>query len=379
MQTTDGLRNAVAEQREAVSLLSDALLRYQQAGASLEGTAFELDLADGPADRYLQTSARVGDILIAACQADPEDGDAMARLIAAVTVDAKVAEQAALLAMMVEPLVPDGQAMLPELAADQIADLGESLAEAAGPLLDEIERGDTSGGADAGEPPPDPPFEDYVKEILEKASGDIIGTASAAVPFAHQVQSLLGQGAIAMGPALLDRALHGLKVGWHALRRLALRAWQWLLNKLGVVGTGAGQIGNELAGEGHDLISRLTNILASAVLGGILNSTWVIDDGNRSLAGASQADQDRALAACPDVVAHLAKRQRPVPLLNKTLSLLSTLHAPGLVAGALGAAVLLIYSSWNAHDHIDSPKLPRVRIPGNPGLLQAVRAALPPP
>jgi len=377
MQVTEDLRIAVAQQREAVGRLSNALLGYRQAGASLERTAFEFDQPDGPAAGYLQTSATVGDIIAAACEADPQDGDAMTRLIAAVTVDAKVAEQAALLAMMVEPLDPDGQAVLPGLTEDQIADLGESLAEAAGPLLDEIERADGSGEAQAGEPPPDPPFEDYVKDILDEASGDIIGTASAAVPFAHQVHSLLAGGALARGPSVLDDAVRGLRRGWHALRRLALRAWQWLLRKLGVVGTEAAQVGNELASEGHDLISSLTNTLASAVLGRVLDSAWVITKGNSILGSVLPPDQDRALAACPDVVAHLAKRQRPVPLLNKTLPLLSTLHVPGLVAGALGAAVLLTYSTWNAHDHIDSPRFPGLRLPGNPGLLRAVEAALP--
>ncbi|MGI9006705.1 MAG: DUF2254 family protein, partial [Streptosporangiaceae bacterium] len=61
-------------------------------------------------------------------------------------------------------------------------------------------------------------------------------------------------------------------------------------------------------------------------------------------------------------------------LLIKTLPVISTCHAP-VGAAAVAALPLLILSAWNARDHIDSPRLAGVRLPGNPGLLRAVRSA----
>ena len=50
-----------------------------------------LDADDGPADTYLQASEKVGTIIGEVLDAFPDDGDAVRRLMAAVTIDAKVA------------------------------------------------------------------------------------------------------------------------------------------------------------------------------------------------------------------------------------------------------------------------------------------------
>ena len=141
MDTTQPLRDAVAEQRLAVRALSEALGRYRQADTSVQGAADELDAVGGPADRYLQASETVAAIIGVALDVSPDDGDAAGRLMAAVTVDAKVAEQAALLAMMLESPNPDGTAVLRGLTEGEIADLGEQLDQFAEPLLGEIEHG----------------------------------------------------------------------------------------------------------------------------------------------------------------------------------------------------------------------------------------------
>jgi hypothetical protein len=159
------LIDAVAQQRSAVSDLSEALGRYRQAGTSVEEAAVALDADGGPADRYLQASGNVAAIIAAALDSDPDDGDAARRLMAAVTVDAKVAEQAALLAMMLEPPNPDGTAVLRDLTEDEIADLGEQLVEFTEPLLAEIEGpgedepgpGRLGGGGGAPRPGPATP------------------------------------------------------------------------------------------------------------------------------------------------------------------------------------------------------------------------------
>jgi hypothetical protein len=381
METTGELLLAVVELREAVIVLSEALGEYRQPGASLEGTAFRFDRPDGPADLYLAASAHVAELIGAALEQNAEDADAMTRLIAAVTVDSMVAEQASLLAMMVEPAAPDGTAVIPELSPAEVQDLGEPLAQSALPVLDEIAGGDGQASATSPGVPPATSstgrtFEWYVEQILERAAEDIIGTAGAAVPFAHQVQSLLAAGGTVAGQSLFDAALKGLKLGWHALRRLAARAWKWVMRKLGVVANDVSQIGKALAHERSDVVSHFINSGAARLLGKMLDSKQVVDDAEDLLRPVSAQRQKRALDACPDVVEHMAERQRYVTRLNKTLPLLSTLHVPGLVIGALGAAILLTYSIWDAHDHIDAPWLSGIRIPGNPGLLQVVRATI---
>ena len=453
MRTTPELRNAVEEQRSAVGELSEALAQYRQAGTSVQEAANALDADDGPADRYLRASGEVGRIIGEALDASPHDGDAADRLILAVTVDAKVAEQAALLATMLEPPDPDDTAVLRELTGDETADLGENLAEFAGPLLDDIGREDEPGG-EVGTPPPGPetpspgdhemtdapeaharplqagagydgagaagqvsaawpgpvtlrpglaggaagsgrvitPFaqdilrqwaaaqvlldpgaggtgpvtiEPSVRKILDRGAETMVGTAGACVPFAHLVQGHLIHGFATETP--LGAALDVLRKGWHALRRLALRAWQTLMDKLGRWAAPAERAGAWLNDRTHHIVHDLIVDGVRDLLGGLLDAPQVVDDGDELLAA-----RPAALAACGSVVEHHRRQQRFIRRLNKTLPVIFTCHA---LAGAAAAAALLIISVWTAHDHIDSPQLRDTRFPGNPGLLQAIRDA----
>jgi hypothetical protein len=204
--------------------------------------------------------------------------------------------------------------------------------------------------------------EPSVREILHRGAEDMVKTAGAAVPFAHLVQGLLVGGFTASVP--LETALAGLRRGWHALRRLALRAWQKLMDKLGRWAASAEQVGAWLSDRARDIVHDLIIDGVGRLLGWLLDAQQVVDDGNALLAA-----KPTALDACEPVVEHHDKQRRVVHLLNKTLPVVFTCHAP---AGAAAAAILLIISAWSAHDHIDSPQLRNVRFPGNPGLLRAI-------
>jgi hypothetical protein len=453
MRTNRDLSNAVEEQRHAVAELSEALARYRRGGTSVQEPASALDADGGPVDRYVRASGEVGRIIGEALDASPDDDDAADRLLLAVTVDAKVAEQAALLATMLEPPDPDDAAVLRELTADETDDLGENLAEFAGPLLDEIGREDEPGG-EVGAPPTGPErpspgdyettdspeaharplqagaeygeadaagevsapwpgrmtlrpglaggaassgrvittfaqdilgqwgaaparpdagaggrgpvtIEPSVRKILDRGAETMVGTAGACVPFAQLVQGHLINGFAIETP--LGAALGFLRKGWHALRRLAVRAWQTLMDKLGRWAAPAQQAGAWLNDRIQDFVHDLIVHGVRNVLAGLLDAPQVVDDGDALLAA-----RPAALSACGSVVEHHHQQQRFIRLLNKTLPVIFTCHA---LAGAGAAAALLIFSVWTAHDHIDSPHLRDIRFPGNPGLLQAIRDA----
>ena len=385
--------------------------------------------------------------------------------MAAITIDAKVAEQAALLAMMLEPPYQDETALLRDLTEGEIADLGEGLVHFARPLLHEIETGETgeAGGQEVvgSEPPwwgpgggealgpfdpvvqptwmepgiggpwnvglpvePGPvmggpgaeggqaaargtsgvlgrimgrgatPWIDRearrlgwvrvevvpqpgavsikpsVDEILHKGTADMLGTAGAALPLAHHVQQLLGTHDLAINaPALLGEALAGSRKLWDNLRRVAARAWQDLLTKLSRWTTQIDQVGGWFAEQGQRVVDWLGTHGVNWLLWRMLNGREVVALGDEALIGTPDA-----LGECDPVVKHHAKQRRYVPLLNKALPVLITWNAP---AGASAAAILLIFSIWTAHDHIDSPLLQGVRIPGNPGLLTALGTSWP--
>jgi hypothetical protein len=139
------------------------------------------------------------------------------------------------------------------------------------------------------------------------------------------------------------------------------------MQKLGWCATPAENAGAWLKDQIHHIVNDLIIDGARNLLGGLLDAPQVLDDGDELL-----AVRPAALAACESVVEHHRRQQRFIRLLNKTLPVLFTCHAP---VGAAAAATLIIFSVWTAHDHIDSPRLRGVRFPGNPGLLLAIRDA----
>jgi hypothetical protein len=471
MQLTPELTAAVESQRRVVEELSEVLGRYRQEGQSVEEANGLLDY--GLAERYLTASKIVGVFIRAGLEQDPDDRDAAQRLLAAITIDAKVAEQAALLSMIHEPLDPEAKLALQELAGSELVvlDLGEELAEFAAPLLDEIasesggeepsqEGGGSGGGPAPGDPgsatgvrlgkwpeieeasqqtveaggeveagswafgmpspglvmsnpdlpgslasgssattafsrgifgrkgvgavltsaagvvvpgtpvggpvPAPPTIRPFVENIVGLGAKDIWGTAGAAVPFVgHLLAQPWHAGLAAVSHSQLDAALH-IRRFWHALRRLTLKACREVMDKLGSWSSLIDSAGGWVSAQ----VPAIFNSLAGH---GIADLLWRVLDGDRVVAA---GDGRLAVAPgnikfCQQVVDHHAKQRRIVWLVNKALPVLVGCH---VVAGASVAAVLLILSVWMAHDHIDSPVLRTIRIPGNHGLLTAIGA-----
>lgn len=429
METTDDLVAAVRLQREAVNRLGSLLHQYRHQGANTDSQ----NAVEEFGDSYLHASAEVGGILMGALDDSPEDSDAARRLMAALTVDAKVVEQAALLSMMREPFDPE--IAVRDLTTEEILDLGQELPAFAEPLLDEIlgGGGPAEDGGTGSEPGPGPSDSDgpgmlgldgliaqrladpqwwdadstltdlvlshlgadgigkletrlielieakhtptgsmitpYVETILNVAAKDMVATAGAvALPLAHVLAGavLHGVGSIARSDELLRRGLEPLHRIVMALRRLAHKAWRAVMQKLARWSTQIDAATMWLGDRAHEIVDKLSELSINSLLWRGLACDVVVIEGDGVLSAAPER-----LAKCPEVVKHHAKQRKLVGLLNKGLPVIITGHPP---AGAATATVALAVSVWSAHDHTDSPLLRPVRIPGNPGLLQAIGA-----
>jgi hypothetical protein len=97
-------------------------------------------------------------------------------------------------------------------------------------------------------------------------------------------------------------------------------------------------------------------------------------DLTRVLTDAERADA--AIRACQDLDHHHERRRWALPWLNKALPACASIHYAGFALQAVAAAVLLTYSTWLVHDHLDSQVAPSLRLPRNPGLLTDIKAAI---
>lgn len=113
-------------------------------------------------------------------------------------------------------------------------------------------------------------IEPSVGKILGQGAETMVGTPGACVPFAHLVQGHLIHGLATDTP--LGAALGGLRKGWHALRRLALRAWQALMGKLGWWAAPAERAGGWLKDRTHHIVHDLIVDGVRNLLGGLLDA-----------------------------------------------------------------------------------------------------------
>ena len=372
--------------------LSRALGRYRLSGDSVDDTEVEeypevgLDAA---ANRYEQASLEVAGIIIgqlaaAGDQDTPRlDDDATTKLAASIAIDAKVAEQAALLLEIQEQRILASQPPR-RLAGAEIDDLGEDLATAAQELIAELgQRGNgpltPESPGPAGNPGPGPAgrtIEPYVLNILDLAGGDFLDTLSALVSWERRVCDLITEiGGTAA--AWFTAALPQLAERWSALRKLLARAWRLVLAKVSVL---AGQHAHELLAVLGDnpftLMRHMKDRAAGAVLGEVLNTSKVIRIADSYLSNASDNAANTALRECRRVVDHHERRRKAVPWLNRALPACVLVHLSGFPLKTVAGVTLLIYSVWLAHDHLDSPVLENLRMPKNPGLLKVVEAAV---
>ena len=373
MEMTDELDQAITRHEEAVTEVSQLLLRYREADSSLEELGFRLEQSG---DNYVQTSFTLTSEIVRHLQEHPDDDDARTRLAASAAIDAKTAEQAALLSQIQEPAEPGSALQTRQLEPAEAQDLGAGLEEDSQPMFDELRNGNNARGplAGKGSETKKPSIKPSVEDMLDRAGSDMLGTLIGSVGVLHQVDHALqhfGQDQGHWAQHILD----GLQKGWHALRRLLAKAWRLALLKLNtLVGTNVGPMVNTL-GTSKTLTDQATKLGGSFVLGKLLVAKTVIKDGD-DLIGQNPSKASDAILAGQDVSDHHKRRRRAVPWLNKALPACSCFHVPGIAAQAIGGGILLVYSVWNVHDHIDSPHLPNVRLPGNPGILQAVRSAL---
>ncbi|GEM_PF-5612746 len=371
---------ALDELEGAVTAVSDALNRYRDGDVTVAEAEAQMESA---AERYDRASAEAARIIIGQLAAESDgtlvfDDDAVSKLAVAITIDAKVAEQAALLLEMEPQYLDQGRVRgLGQAARD---DLGPDVRAECGPLIADLGRAADAGGQpQPGSPCPGAPgltITRYVEQILDHASDDMVCTLSKLMSWEQQTLALIRRIGDAAGPWLQD-VLPRLGPGWSALRHLLARAWRQVIHKVAcLVGRHGSKLLEELGADPFDLLDRAVRQGRMAVLAGLLDTAAVIRETDALLGPAGPQKAAAALRRCDTVLRHYDKRRRAVPMLNKALPACSLVSLSGFPLKTVAGVTLLLYSLWMAHDHLDSPRLESLRLPRNPGLRRAVEEAL---
>jgi len=386
MQMTDELSSAIDQHQRAVGALSEALDLYRAGGSELTEEA-EPEPLDPAAQAYELTSMTVAGLIIehlVVNSGDDDhiaqfDDDATTRLTALIAIDAEISKQAALLTELRTPQVPGASMETGQLTRSELADLGLGLAEASESMFEELRRGNEMSMQPAAPATPGPgsadqAVEHYIHAILDRAGDDIAGTLVGAWSWKARVLATLAE-----LPHQVEgwpqEALSQLGRGVWVLRRLLARAWRQVLLKVSaLVGQNATNVAETIL-EYFEPLCEAAKHGAGGTLGMILQAQKVVDQGE-ALVLQYPNRANAAILACRRVNDHHRQRRRAVPALNRTLPACRMVHVGGLALEAVAATVLLIYSVWLAHDHLDSPLLESVRSPKNPGLLAEIRLAM---
>ena len=178
MEMTDELDQAITRQEAAVTEVSELLVQYRQAGNSLEQLGFQLEQAG---DRYVQTSLVVTRLIVTHLQEHPDDDDARTRLAASAAIDAKTAEQTALLSQIQEPVEPGPTPQTRQLEQAEKQDLGDTLEQDSRPMIDELRNGNKASGPPAPQGPQTKKrsVKPSVDDMLDRAGSDCSALSSA--------------------------------------------------------------------------------------------------------------------------------------------------------------------------------------------------------
>ena len=375
MELTAEFNAAIEAHQVSVGRLTDVLAGYREAGRSLEELGRQVAEV---IDAYALTSRELREAISVRLGENPLDDDARTRLADALAIDAKASEQLALLQAIQEPPRSGGAGTTRALSNAEAADLGDDLATAAQGIFADLRNGNRVpivGRHPAGGSPSVRP---YVKRMLDESGKDMIKTLASAVPFAQELAGVLA-GAGERAGLWDEKSLKWLERAARWLDRARLKLWEEVIAKIRLLlGEDTLAAATEI-GDPNNLLDELAGNGASRALVRLLKvdspvrrADWAISK-HPSSAG-------RAMDACTDVEEHHQRRRRAMPWANRALAAggkLSLLHGgAGVGVGALAGGALLMYSFWNAHDHVDSPVVGRVRIPGNPGILSSVNTAL---
>ena len=383
----EALHRVFGDLRGAVGAVSEVLDAYREPQA--EGTRDLGWRLEEATERY--AGATEGCLEVLRARLDGEEravGVVVDQLLAVASVDATIAVQAGLLAALREPVDPRPEAPTGPLDDDERGALGPRLVEQVEPLLAELD-GDDGSQHDApgaeGNGPPSPPgspalpaelksrVDELFDRVLTTAAGDLVATGAHCVPFGAGLVSQL----VRLDFPDLTGLLDTLQAGFHALRRLFVRALGWIAGKLHAIFDtclpGDGGLSSVLEAVGSWLDGHVGDWVAAA-LDGALQVAKPRSEARACLA--RDPDPRAALRAAGKVVEHFERRRRLVPLANRALALTTGLNLAGVPVTPAVGALLVAYSVLNAHDHTDSPVL-GVHIPGNTGLRQALCEANP--
>jgi hypothetical protein len=375
MQLTAEFNAAIEAHQVSVGRLTDVLAGYREAGHSLEELGRQVAEV---IDAYTLTSRGLREAISGRLNENPLDDDARTRLADALAIDTKASEQLALLQAIQEPPRPGGAGATRALSNAEAADLGDDLDTAAQGIFADLRNGNRVPTVGRHLASGSPSVRPYVKRMLDESGKDMIKTLASAVPFAHELAGVLA-GAGERAGLWDEKSLKRLERAARWLDRARLKLWGEVIAKIRLLlGRDTLAAATEI-GDPSDLLDELAGNGASRALVRLLKvespvrrADWAISK-HPSLAG-------RAVDACEDVEEHHQRRRRAMPWANRALAAggkLSLLHGgAGVGVGALAGGALLMYSFWNAHDHVDSPVAGQVRIPGNPGILSSVNTAL---
>lgn len=395
MELTAEFNAAIEAHQDSVQQLTNVLAGYREAGHSLEQLGIQVSEV---IDAYALSSRGIREAIGVRLNDDPLDDDARTRLADALAIDAKASEQVALLqaiqesprpggasaaqtlgnaeAVDREPPEPGGARATRALSNAEAVDLGDDLATAAQGIFADLRRGNQVPIVNRNPAHSSPSVRPYAKRMLDESGKDMIKTLVSAMPFAQELAGVLA-GAGDRAGLWDEESLKRLERATRWLDRARLKLWGEVIAKIRLLlGQDTLAAATEI-GDPRDLLNELAGNGASRTLVRLLKVQSPIQRADRAISKHTSL-AGRAMDACQGVEEHHQRRRRAMPWANRALAAggkLSLLHG-GAGVGALAGGALLMYSFWNAHDHVDSPVVRRVRIPGNPGILSSVHTAL---
>jgi hypothetical protein len=381
-------QDAVGRHQESIVRIGSLLQQYRDDTNLSRDGAPETEL-DTAAEQYERTSVEVAGLIteqlvvalnVPADQADggtdvQVDDDAADRMTALIEVDAAILSYTTTITALRDP-DGDGNALRTgalneeELAALAPEGLAQSCAPAFAVLRDGIDAAPppVAGAADIE------PFKvkPYFDEILSRTSADILRTVASGIAWEAAIAHALLHRIADLGTRLPAPARHG----WTALRRLLGRAWRQGLSKIAtLVGPDAAQFGHYVA----NIVNGVVPDIEGWGIGRALRTVLQIDEPQKDAQELVDGMPGRVVQvreACDKVKAHHFDRRKPVRGFTIALGGCKFIPVAGLQVQIVATALLLIYEVWLAHDYLDSPMLPNLRLPRNSGLLTAVQGAV---
>ena len=380
MQEGPELQAAIGQFEGAVHRLGEALHQLREGDQRTVGVAALGDDLEAAGDSYLDVSERIGAGILAGLDESSTDPEGVARMAAAIGMDLKVAEQLVAHAGPEPDESLDEETAGPESYLPALGDPGSFPIEATGDLRDlagpalaaltgtddaalaGLPRVGSGGPSVTGQSDAAPTVAKAIDKILADAGATLGQTfASVTWPDATVVPQLAERFLGGRAAEAAERVVGQLRRLWRRLSKLAVKALAAAVRKIESI------IGPKLAGQAlarardwiTDQWARLTGgNPAGRMLGLVLGRDELAETCAARLSAAEPAKARAAITACEKLAASHDARLGWVRFGNNALSLagstaiLKVAGGDALIAGV--GIILMAYTAWLAHDHLDS-------------------------